>query len=116
MIEFTRAQDEEVEDGTTSYIILTEEMLSVAEPFILKKIHSSIIVNAYYKALEDALKIAEEISQPVDIDNDKDLLKINKSCLSTKFSTKWDNLLSELALKAIKTVWNRDFLVFDYDI
>jgi T-complex protein 1 subunit gamma len=116
MIELARAQDEEVGDGTTSVIILAGEMLSVAEPFILKEIHPSIIVNAYYKALEDALKIAEEISQPVDIENDEDVSKIIKSCLGTKFASKWDNLISDLALKAVKTVWNRDSSVFDCDI
>lgn len=62
MIELARAQDEEVGDGTTSVIILAGEMLNIAEPFILKEIHPTILVNAYYKALDDALKIADEIS------------------------------------------------------
>merc|ERR1719209_2745446 len=50
MIELSRAQDEEVGDGTTSVIILAGEMLSVAEPLLEKEIHPTIIVSAYLKA------------------------------------------------------------------
>jgi T-complex protein 1 subunit gamma len=116
MIELARAQDEEVGDGTTSVIILAGEMLSVAEPFLVKDIHPTLIVNAYYRALEDALKIAESISTPIDIDSEKDLTNIIRCCLGTKFAAKWDNLIADLALKAVKTVHNRSSTVFDCDI
>merc|ERR1719262_1584858 len=66
MIELSRAQDEEVGDGTTSVIILAGEMLGVAEPLIDKKLHPTLIVSGYMKALEDALKIMEELAYQVD--------------------------------------------------
>ena len=44
MIELSRAQDEEVGDGTTSVIVLAGEILSSALPFIEKDIHPSQIV------------------------------------------------------------------------
>ena len=116
MIELARAQDEEVGDGTTSVIILAGEMLAVAEPFLGKEIHPTVLVNAYYRALEDALKIGESISTPIDIDSDKDVANIIRCCLGTKFAAKWDNLISDLALKAVKTVHNRSSTVFDCDI
>ena len=47
MIELSRAQDEEVGDGTTSVIILAGEILSMAEPFLKKKIHPTVIVQGY---------------------------------------------------------------------
>ena len=53
MIELSRAQDEEVGDGTTSVIILAGEVLGVVEGFLKKEIHPTVIVNAYFKALED---------------------------------------------------------------
>jgi T-complex protein 1 subunit gamma len=116
MIELARAQDEEVGDGTTSVIILAGEMLSVAEPFISKNIHPTVIVNAYYKALEEAIKIAEEISTHIDVNSDLELSNIIKCCLGTKFSSKWDNLISDLALKAVKTVHDKTAVNFDCDI
>ena len=55
-----RAQDEEVGDGTTSVIILAGEILAVVEGFLEKDIHPTVIVNAYFKALEELCKITEQ--------------------------------------------------------
>lgn len=115
MIELSRAQDEEVGDGTTSVIILAGEMLSIAEPFLLKDVHPTVLVSAYYKALEDAIKIAESFSTSVDINNDDHVHDIIKSCLGTKFACKWDNLISNLALQALKVVHNKNSHTFDCD-
>jgi T-complex protein 1 subunit gamma len=116
MIELARAQDEEVGDGTTSVTVLAGEILSVSEPLIAKEIHPTVIVNAYYKALDDAIKIAEEIATPINIDDEAELTNIIKCCLATKFASKWDNLISDLALKAVKTVHNKSNHIFDCDI
>lgn len=43
MIELSRTQDEEVGDGTTSVIVLAGEMLHVAEEFIDKNYHPTVI-------------------------------------------------------------------------
>ena len=116
MIELSRAQDEEVGDGTTSVIILAGEMLNVSEEFFKKEIHPSVVVSGYYKALEDALKIADSMAKVVDIKNQEEVSTIVKCCLATKFASKWDNLISDLALKAVNIVHNKDSKVFDCDI
>ena len=56
MIELSRAQDEEVGDGTTSVIILTGEILHVSVAFLERNIHPTQIVSGYNKALQHALK------------------------------------------------------------
>jgi hypothetical protein len=61
MIELARAQDEEVGDGTTSVIILAGEVLSAVEGFLAKDIHPTVIVNAYFRALEEIVKITNEL-------------------------------------------------------
>ena len=61
MIELARAQDEEVGDGTTSVIITAGEILTAVEGFLEKEIHPTVIVNAYFKALEEIVKITEEL-------------------------------------------------------
>ena len=71
MIELSRAQDEEVGDGTTSVIILPGKMLKVSTEFFEKEIHPSFVVSGYYKALEDAINIAESIATPVNIENEQ---------------------------------------------
>jgi len=61
MIELSRAQDEEVGDGTTSVIILAGEVLAAVESFIEREIHPTVIVSAYFRALEDMCKMTEEL-------------------------------------------------------
>ena len=61
MIELSRAQDEEVGDGTTSVIILAGEVLAAVEGFLEKDIHPTVIVNSYFKALEDLNTMTENI-------------------------------------------------------
>lgn len=116
MIELSRAQDEEVGDGTTSVIILAGEMLSVSEQFFMKEIHPSVIVSGYYKALEDTIAIAEKLATPVNLSNREEVIQIINCCLSTKFASKWDNLISDLAFKAVNFVHNKNAFVFDCDI
>jgi len=42
------------------------------------------------------------------MESDKDITKIVKSSIGTKFSSKWGNLIVDLAVKAVKTVYNKD--------
>ena len=78
MIELARAQDEEVGDGTTSVIILAGEMLKVSTEFFEKEIHPFVVVSGCYKALEDAINIAESIATPVNIENEQEINDIIK--------------------------------------
>lgn len=42
-------------------------MLAQAEPFLHRNVHPTVIVAAYAKALQAALKVCEGIAKPVDI-------------------------------------------------
>jgi T-complex protein 1 subunit gamma len=66
MIELSRTQDEEVGDGTTSVIILAGEFLYVAEQFLDKRFHPTVICRAYNKALEDAIAALDKVAFPID--------------------------------------------------
>jgi len=70
MIELARAQDEEVGDGTTSVIILAGEIMSAVEGFLEREIHPTVIVNAYFKALDEIIRITESLGEPIDIENE----------------------------------------------
>ncbi|KAI9296865.1 T-complex protein 1 [Neoconidiobolus thromboides FSU 785] len=104
MIELSRTQDEEVGDGTTSVIILAGEVLSVSAPFLERNIHPIVIISAFKKALEDALKVIEDISIDVNLDDKNQMLNIIKSSLNTKFVSRWSELMCNLALKAVECV------------
>lgn len=105
MIEISRTQDEEVGDGTTSVIVLAGETLSVAEQFLHQQMHPTVIISAYRQALEEAAKLLKEkVSVPVDINNRDEMIKIIKSCIGTKFISKWSDLACKIALDAVSTV------------
>lgn len=101
MLEISRAQDEEVGDGTTSVIILAGEMMVSAKPFIERNIHPTIIVGAYHKALNEALKILKEYAFDLDVNNEVDIKKAIHSCIGTKFASRWGGLIENLAYKSV---------------
>jgi T-complex protein 1 subunit gamma len=80
------------------------EILAQALPQLERNIHPVVIVAAFKRALTDALAIVEDISIPVDIDNDDAMYKLIKSSIGTKFVGRWSELMCGLALKAVRTV------------
>src|SRR4051794_31575889 len=89
MIELSRAQDEEVGDGTTSVIILAGEVLAQALPYLERGIHPIVIISAFKRALEDAITIVDNISVLVDIKNKEEMLNLVKASIGTKFVSRW---------------------------
>ncbi|KAH0566073.1 T-complex protein 1 subunit gamma [Trichoglossum hirsutum] len=104
MIELSRTQDEEVGDGTTTVIILAGEILAQALPQLERNIHPVVIISAFKHALTDALEIIDDISVPVNVDDDKAMYSLISSSIGTKFVSRWSDLMCSLALKAVRTV------------
>ncbi|KAI1083875.1 T-complex protein 1 [Whalleya microplaca] len=104
MIELSRTQDEEVGDGTTTVIILGGEILAQALPHLERNIHPVVIISAFKRALKDALDIIDEISLPIDINDDKAMYSLISSSIGTKFVSRWSELMCSLALNAVRTV------------
>ena len=114
LIELSRAQDEEVGDGTTSVIVLAAEMLSVfemcgnatfiaivflqvAEPLLDKNIHPTLIVRGYLQALESVLKLLDDVAIPINATDPKELSKVYTQ---TRFSI-------DLSLYPTQLMWFR---------
>ncbi|EGC28804.1 hypothetical protein DICPUDRAFT_51646 [Dictyostelium purpureum] len=108
MIELSRAQDENVGDGTTSVVILASEILNSSEQFLEKKIHPHYIIKAFRMALDNAIDIVDQYSVPIDLNKKDEVLKVIQSCIGTKFIGKWGSLMCNLALDAVLTVHIQD--------
>src|SRR6056300_664199 len=79
-------------------------MLINAEPFVRTNIHPTVIVRGYNYALQEALNICEKLALNVDV-NDTDRMKsLVQSCIGTKFSSRWNDIMIDMALKAVLTV------------
>lgn len=105
MIEIARTQDEEVGDGTTSVIVLAGEMLAAAEPFLQQQIHPTVIIRAYREALEDIIKyLQNDLSIPLVIENREKFAEVVRSCVGTKFLSKWSSIAVNIAMDAVQMV------------
>jgi T-complex protein 1 subunit gamma len=104
IIELSKTQDEEVGDGTTSVIIIAGEVLTLAEPFLMNKMHPRIIIRGFMKALDDSLNYLGTITKQVDLNNNAQLFEIIGSSIGTKFIAKWKDLMCDLSLQAIRII------------
>jgi len=104
MIELSRAQDEEVGDGTTSVIILAGELLAMMAPLLEKKIHPVKIISGLKQALDDSIEFIKESSLPIQPTEKKDMMKLIKTSIGTKFMSRWSELICNLAYDAVATV------------
>ncbi|TKS89245.1 T-complex protein 1 subunit gamma [Collichthys lucidus] len=92
------------EFGQQVVLVLTGEMLSVAEQFLEQQMHPTVIISAYRRALEDMLDTLKEISIPVDTSDRSMMLKIVHSAINTKALSRWSELACSIALDAVRTV------------
>lgn len=95
---------QECGDGTTSIIILAGEILASALPHLERNIHPVVIIRAFKRALAEALNIIDKISITVDLNDENEMLKLIKTSIGTKFSSRWSPLMCKLALQAVRTV------------
>ena len=93
--------------GLTGHVTdaqLAGEILAQALPQLDRNIHPVVIISAFKRALKDALEIIEEISLPIDVNDDKAMYQLISSSIGTKFVSRWMDQMCDLALKAVRTV------------
>lgn len=63
-------------------------------------------MSAYHKALVEGLKIMNDIAFPLDVssEDDESFRKALNSCIGTKFVSRWGNLVTDLAIKAVRII------------
>ncbi|HDI12496.1 MAG TPA: thermosome subunit [Hadesarchaea archaeon] len=104
MVEVSKAQEDEVGDGTTTAVILAGEFLKKAEEMLDQDIHPTVIVSGYRLAAEKAYKVLDKMAVPISKDDDKILKQIAKTSMSSKGSEIRGEKLAELCVKAVKQI------------
>ena len=67
--------------------------------------HPTVIIRAYRQALEDISEIlTDKVAHKVDLDDEKEIVKVIQSCIGTKFVSRWADLSCKIALDAVRTV------------
>ena len=104
MIEVSKTQDKEVGDGTSTAVLLAGELLKKAGELLEDKIHPSIIISGYQKAVEKALETLESVSKDVDMDDRDTLMKLSNTSIRSKAVSSVRDHLSGIVIDAIKQV------------
>ncbi len=66
IVDIAKTQENEVGDGTTTVALLAGKLLENAEKLLDRRIHPTVIIRGYRKALEKAQELYLEVSVPVE--------------------------------------------------
>ncbi|CAD5212139.1 unnamed protein product [Bursaphelenchus okinawaensis] len=104
LVELSKAQDIEAGDGTTTVVVMAGDFLDAAEKLLNKGIHPTIISDSFQRAAAKAEQILEEMSYPLDISNDEELIKLATTSLNSKVVSQHSWSLASIAVQAIKKI------------
>ncbi|HEV8359999.1 MAG TPA: thermosome subunit beta [Candidatus Thermoplasmatota archaeon] len=103
VIEVSKAQDEEVGDGTTTAVVLAGELLKNSEELI-ENVHPTLIVKGYRLAADKAVEILRNIAVEINTKSDKDLRIVPTTAMYSKSASTDKELLADISVRAIRAV------------
>jgi len=104
MVEVSKTQAEEVGDGTTTAVVIAGELLKKAGELLEQEIHPTVITKGFKIAKDEALRILDKISIPVDLEDSKTLKRIALTSMCGKSMEKASPVLANLVVHAITEV------------
>lgn len=115
MVEIAKTQDEEVGDGTTTAVIIAGELLKRAEDLLEQEVHPTLIATGYRLAADKAYEILKGIAFDVKRDDIDTLKKIAMTSMTGKGAGVARELLTDLAVDAVKTIAEKGAKKIDID-
>ena len=104
LVDISKAQDDEVGDGTTSVVVFAGELLRQAEQLVNQKVHPMTIIQGF----REACTVAKEALEAAALDHAadeaafrKDLMNIARTTLSSKILTHDKDHFANLACDAV---------------
>ncbi|GKT15427.1 T-complex protein 1 subunit alpha [Aduncisulcus paluster] len=105
IIEAAGRQDEEVGDGTTSVVLLTADLLQRATVLVSRGVHPTVVISGLRNASKKALKIIKRhLVKSVDELEEKTLLQVASTSMSSKIIGSEVELFSNIVVKAMQSV------------
>jgi len=117
IVEVAKTQDDMVGDGTTTAVVLSGELLKMAEELLEQNIHPTLIVEGYRKAAQKALEVLDKISQNVDLNDKETLKKVARTAMGSKAVGTAREHFADIAVDAVKQIAEKrgDKWVVDID-
>ncbi|MBK5191034.1 MAG: TCP-1/cpn60 chaperonin family protein [Methanosarcinales archaeon] len=115
MVEIAKTQDEEVGDGTTTAVIIAGELLKRAEDLLEQEVHPTLIAAGYRLAAEKAYKILNGMAGDISPKDTDALRKIAITSMTGKGAGTARELLTDLAVNAVRMVAEKGVKEIDID-
>jgi thermosome len=115
MVEIAKTQDEEVGDGTTTAVVIAGELLKRAEDLLEQEVHPTLIATGYRLAADKAYEILKGIAFDVKPDDIDTLKKIAMTSMTGKGAGVARELLTDLAVDAVKAIAEKGAKKIDID-
>ncbi len=104
IVEVAKTQDDKVGDGTTTSVIISGELLNLAQELMEQSVHPTIIIRGYRKALVKSKEILKELSTKIDINDKETLLKVAGTSMNSKLITGVKSHFADIAVKAVSQI------------
>jgi len=104
IVEIAQTQEDEVGDGTTTAVVLAGELLKRAEGLLDQEIHPTVIAKGYRLAAAKAQEVLKELAEPVTPKDTATLSKIAMTAMTGKGAENNKELLSRIAIRALRQV------------
>lgn len=104
LADISKAQDEEIGDGTTSVVLLAGELLRVAKQFVEEGIASQLITRAIRQARDFLLVKLDALAMDIAEGADKKrelLVKCAETSLNSKLLAHYKNFFAEMVVSAV---------------
>lgn len=107
MVDISKAQDEEVGDGTTSVVILAGELLKVAKQFIEEGMNPQFIIKCFKHATNSLLGELNNLAIPTETlgDNKRSiLLRCAETSLNSKLLSHYKAFFADMVVSAVESL------------
>ena len=104
IVEVAKSQDEECGDGTTSSVIMTGELLKVANVLLDQHIHPTVINAGFKLAADKAIEIINKIAIPLKPGDKETLRNLSMTAMASKGASGSKELLADVVVDAVTSV------------
>ncbi len=117
IVEVAKTQDDKVGDGTTTSVIISGELLNLAQELMDQSVHPTIIIRGYRKSLVKSKEILKELATKIDINDKETLLKVAGTSMNSKLITGVKSHFADIAVKAVNQIKEKrgDRILIDLD-